>query len=212
VKQLVAFVGFQGSGKNTAAEALYPLGFIPFSFADALKDMLAAVFCWDRDLLEGVTEASRTWREKVDPWWSERLGMPEFSPRWALRNIGTNLMRWQFNDKLWVFNVERRLMLVPDDASVVLIDGRFPAEIELAHRYGGKVICIQRGADPDWTRHALIANHHPDENDRQFAKARLEELYIHPSEYAWVGGKIDQIIENDGTVAALHKKVIKACR
>src|SRR5215475_14081161 len=103
---LIAFVGFKSSGKNTAAQALLPLGYVSLSFADAIKDALAAIFCWDRDLLEGITEESRRWREQIDPWWANALGIPQFTPRWAMTHIGTDLLRHYFHYDLWVHNVE----------------------------------------------------------------------------------------------------------
>src|ERR1044072_7097204 len=156
IHELIAFVGFKASGKNTAAAALYQYGYVPLSFADALKDSLAAIFCWDRAMLEGVTEASRAWREQIDAWWAEKLDIPHFTPRWAMKHIGTDVMRRHFNYNLWVHNVERRLLLL--DRPVVLVDGRFPNEIILARRYGGRVFRIKRGPDPDWCDLAIAAN------------------------------------------------------
>ena len=78
LRRLIAFVGFKASGKNTAAAALYPFGFVPLSFADALKDALAAIFCWDRHLLEGITDESRIWRETIDTWWASQARHPSF--------------------------------------------------------------------------------------------------------------------------------------
>jgi hypothetical protein len=207
MRSLIAFVGFKSSGKNTAAEALYPHGFTPFSFADALKDALAAIFCWDRNLLEGITPESRAWREEVDPWWAAKLDIPLFTPRWALMNVGTEVMRRHFNDNLWVFNVERRITQV--DTSVVLIDSRFPNEIALAHRYGGRVYRIKRGPDPDWNELAELANLHWSPVIRTHALAQLIDRDIHRSEYAWIGGDIDATIDNDGSIADLHEATLK---
>ena len=202
MRDLIAFVGFKASGKNTAAAALYPYGFTPLSFADALKDALAAIFCWSRDLLEGITTESRAWREEVDLWWAAKLDIPHFSPRWAMMNVGTEVMRRHFHYDLWVFNVERRIMAL--DGPVVLVDSRFPNEIALARRYGGRVIRIKRGADPAWTELAELANLHWSPIVRDHALAQLDLLGVHPSEYAWIGSQIDCIIENDGTIADLH--------
>jgi hypothetical protein len=198
--ELIAFVGFKASGKNTAAAALFPFGFVPLSFADALKDALAAIFCWDREMLEGITDASRVWREQIDPWWAEKLGIPHFTPRWAMMHIGTEVMRYHFNYDLWVHNVERRLLLL--DAPAVLIDGRFPNEIVLAHRYGGRVYRIQRGPDPEWRDLAIAANAGDIE-----ARAQLDTLGIHASEFAWIGHPIDGVIVNDNTIDDLHAAV-----
>jgi hypothetical protein len=206
MRSLIAFVGFKASGKNTAAEALYPYRFIGLSFADALKDALAAIFCWDRFMLEGITVESRAWRERVDPWWAGKLEIPHFTPRWAMMNVGTEVMRRHFHYDIWVFNVERRIAQVPDDLSVVLVDGRFPNEIALAHRLGGQVICIDRGR-PDWFSLAWLANHHASMEVRQHMQVQLAMDGVHPSEYAWIGSRVDRVIKNDGTIYDLHTKV-----
>ena len=79
---IVGFVGFIGSGKDTAADYLVNFhGFRRDSFAATLKDSVACVFGWDRTLLEGRTKESREWREQPDEWWSERLGKP-ITPRY----------------------------------------------------------------------------------------------------------------------------------
>ena len=68
---IVGFVGFIGSGKDTAADYLVnSYGFRRDSFANTLKDAVANVFGWDRTLLEGRTKEAREWREQVDPWLS----------------------------------------------------------------------------------------------------------------------------------------------
>ena len=42
------------------------------------------MFGWDREMLEGDTEESRDWREKVDPYWSTETGNP-ITPRLILQ-------------------------------------------------------------------------------------------------------------------------------
>jgi hypothetical protein len=204
--QLIAFVGLQDSGKNTAAAALYPYGFIPLSFADAMKDSLAAIFCWDRAMLEGITTESRAWREQIDTWWAAKLNIPQFSPRWALRHFGTTVMRQHFHHDLWVFNVERRLASIT--GPVVLIDARFPNEIALARCYGARVVRVKRGADPEWMSLAMTGNHDPEPLIREYAINMLIANGIHESEFAWIGVPVDAMIENNGTVAQLHAAVI----
>lgn len=198
--QNIAFVGFKSSGKNTAADALLPFGYISFSFADALKDALATIFCWDRTLLEGITKESRIWREKVDKWWAAKLGIPDFTPRWAMQNFGTEVMRRHFHEKIWVYNIERRIALL-DNKPFVLIDARFPNEINLSRSHGGKIIRIKRGADPVWMDDAVIANASHDTR-------KMQELGVHESEFAWIGCELDATIENDGSIALLQERTI----
>lgn len=57
---IIGLCGAQGAGKDTVGEILInEYGFHKLSFASALKDMLAALFSWPRELLEGDTEESR---------------------------------------------------------------------------------------------------------------------------------------------------------
>jgi hypothetical protein len=204
---LIAFVGFKDSGKNTAAAALYPYDFTPFSFADALKDTLAAIFCWDRALLEGITEESRAWRERIDPWWAAKLGIPQFTPRWAMTHIGTDVMRRQFHADLWVFNMERRLMLC--DGHVAVIDCRYPNEIAMVHQHGGQVIRVERGPEPEWIDLAMTANHAPLGMMRDYARQLLLNQGLHETEFAWLGEPIDATILNNSTIADLHAAVLR---
>ena len=79
---IIGVCGFIGCGKDTVAD--YLVNFHEYrreSFADSLKDSVAAVFGWDKIMLEGRTKESREWREQVDKWWAERLDMPTLTPR-----------------------------------------------------------------------------------------------------------------------------------
>jgi hypothetical protein len=202
MKNIVAIVGFKASGKNTAADALLPFNYVSFSFADAIKDCLAAIFCWDRSMIEGITPESRRWREQVDLWWAARLQMPHFTPRWAMQNFGTELMRDQFHSEIWVAAIERRLELLDDQTSAILTDARFPNEIRLARDHGGTVVRIQRGPDPNWMLTAERANCGSTSD-----QVMMATLGIHPSECAWIGIPTDAVIDNDGSVEQLHAKV-----
>lgn len=209
--QLVALVGFKGSGKDTAARHLVDnYGFQAFSFAESLKDALASIFCWDREMLEGETAESRVWREQVDPWWSEKLGIPNFTPRLAMQLVGTNTFRQHFNPDIWILNIERKLSLLPADAKVVIRDGRFRNELNLGRRFGGKVVRVRRGPEPEWFGMAEAANsdtflHAPE------AAAAMERIGVHVSEWAWIGEPIDRTIDNDGSIDDLHRAVEASC-
>ena len=59
---IIGVVGFIGSGKGTVADILQnDYGYQKISFADSLKDTVASVFSWPRELLEGDTDVSRMW-------------------------------------------------------------------------------------------------------------------------------------------------------
>jgi hypothetical protein len=199
--KIIGICGFIGSGKDTAAD--YLVNFHEFrrdSFASTLKDAVAAVFGWDRELLEGRTKQAREWREQVDPWWSERLDMPNLTPRWVLQWWGTEVCRKSFHDDIWIASLEARLRNSQDN--IVISDCRFPNEITAIKKAGGKVIWIQRGELPSWYNVAVSAN-----AGFKADQDKLKELSIHASETAWVGTVFDATIGNNGTVDQLYKQL-----
>lgn len=208
----IILVGFQGSGKNTVGEYLVEkYGYVGISFADALKDAVASIFCWDRNALEGNTPESREWRETIDTWWANKLDIPEFTPRWAMRNFGTDLMRTYFDKDIWIHNVERRIRDF-GDRKVVVFDGRFPNEIDLiTEMFGGTSIRVKRGDEPEWWDIALAANTGStteigtwEMSERDFAINKLKLMDIHPSEYSWIGHPISITLENNGSISELR--------
>lgn len=158
-------------------------------------------------MLAGITAESRAWREEIDVWWAAKLDIPQFSPRWAMTHVGTDIMRRYLSADLWVYNVERRIMMLDDATSVVLTDARFPNEIALAYRCNGRVFRIKRGPDPSWMEVARMAN--TESSDAEHYQYMLEMQGIHSTEYAWIGAQVDGIIDNDGTITELHNKIIE---
>jgi hypothetical protein len=204
---IIGFVGFIGSGKDTAADYLVNFhGFRRDSFANTLKDAVAAVFGWDRVLLEGRTAEARAWREEVDTWWAERLGIPTLTPRWILQRWGTEVCRRGFHDDIWIASVENKMRKTTDN--IVISDVRFPNEIKAIHNAGGLVIRVKRDADPEWYDAAVSVNAGPNGNATwSLSKQKLEQLKIHASETAWVGGNIDVTISNDGSIDDLFLQI-----
>jgi hypothetical protein len=204
---IVGLVGFIGSGKDTAAD--YLVNFHEFrreSFANTLKDAAAAVFGWDRTLLEGRTKQAREWREQVDPWWAARLDMPNLTPRWILQYWGTEVCRHGFHDDIWIASLENKLRTATDN--IVISDCRFPNEIASIRAQGGKILWVQRGPLPEWYDAARSFNHGQDGNMTwALSRAKLEKLKIHASETAWVGSKFDAVVDNNGTVDQLHENI-----
>ena len=203
---IIGFVGFIGSGKDTAADYLVNFhGYRRDSFANTLKDAVACVFGWDRVLLEGRTKEAREWREQVDPWWSERLGR-NITPRLMLQLWGTEVCRNGFHDDIWIASLENKMRKTGDN--IVISDVRFPNEIKAIHNAGGIVVRIKRGEDPEWYDAAVSANAGPNGNATwSLSKAKLAQLGIHASETAWVGGTIDHTVYNDTTIDALFEQI-----
>jgi hypothetical protein len=197
---IIGICGFIGSGKDTVAD--YLVNFHEFrreSFANTLKDAVAAVFGWDRTLLEGRTKEAREWREQVDPWWATRLDMPTLTPRWVLQYWGTEVCRKGFHDDIWIASLENKLRNSKDN--VVISDCRFPNEIQSIRDAGGQIIWVQRGELPNWYDTAIAAN-----RGHNWAVQDLKMRQIHASETAWVGTEFDSVIDNNKTIDDLYKQ------
>jgi hypothetical protein len=204
--KIIGFVGLIGSGKDTAADYLVRNhNYVRDSFAGSLKDAIASIFGWDRTLLEGLTSDARAWREKIDPWWAERLNMPHLTPRWVLQYWGTEVCRLGFHDEIWIASLEKRIQ--SRKQNTVISDVRFPNEITAIKNLGGLIIRIKRGDDPVWFKYAVTMNAGPNHPDWISASERIRMLGIHSSETAWAGANIDLIIENNGTIAELYEKL-----
>ena len=196
---VVAICGLIGSGKDTVADFLVSEhGFKRESFAGTLKDAVAAVFNWDRELLEGKTSEGRAWREQVDTWWAKRLNIPELTPRYILQQWGTEVCRNGFHNDIWVASVENKLRTTKDN--IVLSDCRFPNEIEAMRNAGAKITWVKRGPLPDWYTTAVWANR----GDKD-AQTQLTKLGVHASETSWIGTHFDFEIANNGTLDELKQ-------
>lgn len=209
---IITFCGLIGSGKDTAANYLVSEhGFQQESFAASLKDAVASIFNWDRELLEGKTPEARLWRDQVDTWWATRLGMPDLTPRWILQYWGTEVCRIGFHNDIWIASLENRLRT--RNSNVVISDVRFPNEIKAIKNLGGYVIRIKRGEDPAWYKHAIIVNQQ-DRSSAEWARSAeiLRNLGIHSSETAWAGAGVDVVINNMGSIQDLHNNIEKVIK
>ena len=198
---IISLSGLIGSGKDTVSDYLVKEhGFLRASFADTLKDAVAAVFGWDRVMLEGKTPQARTEREKVDQWWAKRLGMPALTPRWVLQHWGTEVCRQGFSDEIWIASLEKKLMTMANK-NVVVSDSRFMNELAMLEKVGATTVQVQRGELPSWWETAATANTDPT------AAAAMTALGIHRSEWDWAAFSFDTIILNNGTIESLFKTV-----
>jgi hypothetical protein len=189
---IIAICGLQGSGKDTIGNYLVEkYGFNKLSFAMVLKDILSLLFLWDRNLLEGNTEESRKWRETVDEWWSQRLKIPNFTPRYALRYFGTELFRDHFHPDIWTATIEKRLK---NYKNIVITDCRFPNEIQMLKDNGALLLKITREKLPLWYK--------------QYENNQIEKPEgIHPSEYSWIKSKFNYEFTNNGEIQELYKYI-----
>lgn len=203
---IIGVCGFIGAGKDTVADYLVNVHeFRRESFANTLKDAVAAVFGWDRTLLEGRTKEGREWREQVDTWWAERLDIPHLTPRWVLQYWGTDVLRKGFHDDIWVASLESKLRKTRDD--IVISDCRFPNEIKAIKNSGGIVIRVKRGPEPEWIDAAMNYMKGPSTIGWALGKHALDVHKVHASEYSWVATKFDHLLENDDSMDELYKKI-----
>ena len=190
---IIGICGLIGSGKGTVADILVKEhNFEKISFADALKDGVAAMFGWDRDMLEGDTEESREWREQPNKFWTEEMGK-EISPRLVLQLVGTECMRDGFFDGIWVSMVKKKLLRSPS-SNWVIPDTRFLNEIDMIKSVGGQIWRVKRGEDPDWVEPLVDHN--------------IEPVDVHPSEFRWLRAEFDEVINNEGSVKDLKSLIL----
>ena len=201
MKQLIGICGLIGSGKDTVGEILINKhGFTKLSFAGTLKDITAVLFDWDRDMLEGTTPETRALREVLDPFWTEKLGR-DWSPRIALQQMGTEVMRNHLHNDIWILTLENKLRSLD---KVVITDCRFPNEIQFIQEHG-EVWTVDRGEQPNWWSVALHYNRTVG-TDQQ-TQCPADTHGVHASEYSWAGVDAYHTIDNNGTLEELASKV-----
>ena len=199
---IIGILGLKGAGKDTVADYLVEnYNYTKDSFAKSLKDATAVMFNWDREMLEGSTPESRAQREIPDPYWSKKLNM-EWSPRYALQYLGTNVLRKQFYDGIWLSSLEHRMLTSKDDT--VISDVRFPNEIKLIKEAGGTLIHVIRGPAPEWQELAVHANQ-GDKNAIHVMQTKYAD--VHESEWAWAGVDADYTILNNRSFEELFDDV-----
>jgi len=195
MNNVIGICGLIGSGKGTVADILVENhNYQKLSFADKLKDGVASVFGWDRELLEGDTDRSRIWREKTDEFWTTETGR-EITPRLVLQLFGTDCMRNGFFDGIWVSLVKQHILDNPD-ANWVIPDVRFPNEVNMIQSVKGEVWQVVRGDLPAWFLDMRDNNVQPTD--------------VHPSEWAWIqpDEEFNKIMHNNGTLQELEKLVL----
>jgi hypothetical protein len=133
---LLGIIGQIGSGKDTAANyIIHNYNFVKLSFGSILKDVVSCIYNWDRNMLEGVTEESRIWRETIDSFWN-------ITPRQALISIGTDLFRNHYDENIWIKSLENKISKL--DKNIIINDCRFINEVKFIKQRGGIIIKINR--------------------------------------------------------------------
>ena len=204
MKKIIGITGSAGSGKDTIGDIL--VSNLPnwkkLSFAGHLKDVTALLFGFDRKMLAGETPEDREVREQPDQYWSEKMGK-DFTPRFALQFLGTNLLRNQLHQNIWVDCLEKQITQASEN--IIITDVRFPNEIDMIKSIGGEIWRVERGVLPQWWETAIYYNTQPNS-----LKIPSDFDGVHESEWKWVGyDRPNHIFKNDGTIEDLKQEVLK---
>jgi hypothetical protein len=196
---IIGICGLIGSGKGSVGDILVEQGYTKVSFADKLKDGVATIFGYDRSMLEGDTDESRSWREQTDEFWSKETGRT-ITPRIVLQEFGTDCMRNGYYDGVWVSLLKQQILDNPGD--YVIPDVRFRNEQDMIRELGGEIWRVQRGDVPEWYGCAML--------DNTTGGNLMQSYDIHSSEYKWIdlNHKFNNTIYNNGTLDQLKQSVL----
>ena len=144
------------AGKDTAADVLCSeFGYTKMRFADALKEAVSTIFGWPRAKLD-----DQKFKAKEDAFWGT-------TPRTVLQRVGTEAMRQQIRDDVWIKALELRIKnfkkgkLLP---WIVIPDVRFTNEVEAVKTWGGIAVRIHR-PNNEHTPIELAQNRHASETE-----------------------------------------------
>ena len=130
--QLIIGVGYRmGVGKDEVANQLCRRGYKVLRFADALKEAACTIFGWKRSDLEDLN-----FKMTVDEFWGE-------TPRALLQRMGTEAMRNNIRDDVWIQALRRRITASGAER-IVIPDVRFVNEAEAVKSWGGYVLKVTR--------------------------------------------------------------------
>jgi hypothetical protein len=190
-RPLIGITGNIGSGKDTVGEAIagwFRHEIVKLSFATRLKQMLATMLDVPYEMMEGVTEHSRQWREEK----FEDLGC---SPRDLMLTLGTEWGRDMVHPDVWVLLVQDQFDHGITPAGAYFTDVRFENEAKWIKSRGGIVIGTHKpGSNEPMINHrseagvpskyidAKISAEHGDINGLQSEALKvIKELGCHPS-------------------------------
>lgn len=130
--RVVAFCGYAGCGKDTAADVLVEVfGYKRIAFADALRSAVCEMF-------DIPVEYMLDRKLKETP-----LDRPPYkSPREILQYVGTEGMR-SYYPTIWVDKV-RRIIEANPDQRYVISDWRFPNEGDFLKEINGRRVRLDR--------------------------------------------------------------------
>jgi hypothetical protein len=147
--KLIGISGYARSGKDTIANHLVEkYGYHKVSFANPMKVAMEKLNPTIRIVTTGQ---SLELKDAVDFYGWEELKKLSPDIRPLLQRFGTEVGREMFGENFWV---EQALDSIPDGATAVIADVRFPNEAGAIRDLGGKVIRVERTGTAPANAHA----------------------------------------------------------
>lgn len=206
--KVLLFCGEYGSGKD---EAVNHLKLQKFAFASLVKDITSVAYDLDRELLEGVTDESRKWREEPLEYWSSVLGV-KTTPRDLIIKTGMTF-REKVHPDFWVIGVERQIRLfhkIDNKRHCSITDARFLNEIShMINTFDALLILIDRFNVRESDIFKEVKKLKEEGKYDNDAIKRLEEKYKRKQcEFDWMGEHYHIIIENTSTLDDYYKFLV----
>ena len=198
---IIGVCGYIGAGKSTIGNILEAeLNYVQLSFASVLKEIISKLFCWDLEMLQGLTDESRLWREQVDNKWSSILGYP-VTPRLMLERGGTEACRNVFGDNIFVGHIKMRIdEILTFNKNIVITDRRFNNEFKLIESYENhKIIHVYKDSTmTTWY------------NDDKSGVDVPDVVNLHKSKYEWIRNHFDIKLSNNSTIDKLKELLLES--
>lgn len=158
--QIIGVSGKKRSGKDHLASKFE--NFDQYAFAGNLKKAAKVIFGLIDDQIDGDLKSEK------DEFWG-------FTPRKALQVLGTDALRQNFRNDIWVRSLERTLLRDLPSRAIVK-DVRFPDEVKAVQSWGGIVVRID-------------ASERLDSNDTHASETALDDYE-----------GFDYVVDNNGTI------------
>jgi hypothetical protein len=157
------------------------------TFAEPLKIICSVLFNYDMNIIFGQTTATRDAREVVKTIEYNICGA--LTGRQVLEYFGTNIMRNNFDDQIWIKIMRQTVLTLLDEGyKVVISDVRFANEKEFVKSLKGQIIVVIRSYDDlqniDKTAHRAKWEFKTflDENDKVFLNDMTIDLLVHEAQ------------------------------
>lgn|SRR5699024_5076550 len=179
---LIGLHGHAGSGKDTVAQMLTPMGYEQFAFADNVREGLLR--------LDPLITSETSLCQLVETFgWDEAKRHRIYGPevRRLMQVMGTEVGQGMFGPTVWVDMLEQEIVNTGGFGGqrlLVISDVRFEHEARFVHRNGGQVWRIDRhGVGP---------------------------VNVHSSDRTLPASLIDNVINNDSDMRSLSVAVASA--